>query len=373
MTLKQRNAGIIRTSIIGIIGNIFLAGAKITIGLIIHASSILSDGLNNFTDFLSSIITIVGTKLSTKRPDKKHPFGHGRIEYISSTIIGFIVLVVGFLAINDSVNSMINYYTTGELASFSIVSLIIVAVAIVVKLAIAIIYKINAKKYNSLTLKASGTDALFDVLLTTGTLVSSLVGYFFNFYIEGYVGLIIAAFIIKSGIQIIIEAMGQLVGKRIDADFSNKVKQDIASIAGVNGVYDLIIHDYGNEKYIGSVHVGVSNTLDAHEIQEIERAIAREMYLKYKIIMTAGVYAENKETPLSNKIRARILELMKENANIMQLHGFFVDEKDGYVSFDLVFSFEEKKPEEYIEEMRNKLQSEFASLKFIINIDYDFS
>ncbi len=373
MTNKQRNNGIIRTSIIGIIGNIFLATSKIIIAIIVSSASILSDGLNNFTDSLGSIITIVGTKLSMKKPTKKHPFGFGRFEYITSTIIGFIILAVGLTAVNDSIVSLIDYYSKGEKASFNLVSIIIVAVAIFVKLALAIIYKINAKRYNSLTLKGSGTDAFFDVILTSATLVSALVGFFFDFYIEGYVGLIIAGFIIKSGIQLIIEAMSQLLGKRLDSEFTNKLKQEIASINGVMGVYDLIIHDYGNNKFIGSVHVGVANTLDVHEVQELERAIQKEVYMKHGIIMTVGIYAQNRETEFSNKIRGRIFELIKDNKNVIQLHGFFVDEKDSYVSFDLVFSFDEKKPEEYVSQIKEILQKEFKDLTFIINIDYDFA
>ena len=369
----RRSRGIIGSSIIGIVLNAFLATLKIVLGIIIASSSILSDGLNNLTDSLGAIITIVGTKLSMKRPTKKHPFGFGRFEYITSTIIGIIVIVVGVSAIRESISSIIEYYSTGVMASFSYVTLILIGVAILVKAIIAIVYIIGSKRFKSLSLKGSAKDSFFDILLSVATLIAALVGILWNFYIEGYIGIIIGIFIIKSGIEIVIEAMGHLIGNRTEEELSKSIKQDIASLKDVKGVYDLILNNYGNNKYIGSVHVGIPSRKSAHEVQEIERSIQNLMYSKYGIIMTVGIYVDNVETELSNKIRARIFELIKDNKNILQLHGFYVDEKDHYVNFDLVFSFDERKPNEFVSKAKETLEKEFSSFAFIINIDYDYA
>ena len=178
----NREKTIVRTSVIGIIGNIFLVGFKATIGFIAGSISIIMDALNNLTDALSSIITIVGTKLSNKKPDKKHPFGHGRIEYITSTIIAALILFAGGLAIYESIKSIIEYFDTKELPQFNIISLVIIGVAILVKVGIGIFYKIQGKRVNSSSLKASGTDALFDAILSTATLVGAIFAYTLHLY-----------------------------------------------------------------------------------------------------------------------------------------------------------------------------------------------
>ena len=370
---KKRNAGIISTNIVGIVLNLILVGFKLTVGFIIHATSIITDGLNNFADSLNSLISIIGTKLSGKKPTRKHPFGFGRFEYITSTIIGIVILVVGALAIKDSIESIIEYYTTRVLADFNLFTIIMIGVAIAIKLIMALIYRINAKRFDSMNLKALSADSFFDALLSTATLIAAIVGMVWGFYIEGYVGILIGGFIIKSGVEVLIEAMGHLLGKRVDEELSKQIKQDILSINGVSGVYDLILNNYGHDKYIGSVHVGVSNEMDAHEVQELERAINILMYTKYKIIMTTGIYAKNKETKDSKEIYTSLMELVKDNSNILQVHGFFVDEKDGYVNFDLVFSFDEKDPKSIVESIKKNLEEKHNKYVFIINIDYDYS
>ncbi len=370
----KRNNGIIATNFVGIFLNLILVGVKLTIGFIIHATALITDGLNNFADSLNSLISIIGTKLSGKRPTKKHPFGFGRLEYVTSTIIGIVILVVGLIAIRDSIESIYDYYANGRQgADYKVYALIIIGVAILVKLVMALMYRINAKRFDSINLKALSTDSFFDALLSLATLISAFMMFFWHIYIEGYVGILIGCFIIKSGIEILVEAMSYLIGKRVDEEFSNNVKKDIASIEGVNGVYDLILNNYGHDKYIGSVHVGVSGKLDSHQVQELERDIAKVMYEKYHIIMTTGVYAQNKDTEISKNIYSKVIELMKNYPQIIQIHGFFVDEKDGYVNFDLVFSFKEKKPEAIIEEIKATLSNEFSQFTFIINIDHDYS
>lgn len=375
MTEIQRTKGIVSTSIIGIVFNFILAFFKIAIGIIVSSTSILSDGFNNFSDSLSAIITIIGTKLSSKRPTKKYPFGFGRLEYISSTIIGIIILMVGILVIRDSIEGIISYWSdpTHPLPSFTVVTLIIIGVAIFVKLFLGIFYKIQGKRHNSLSLKGSGTDALFDALLSTLTLISALVAFFFQIYIEGYVGIVIGGFIIKSGVQIVIEAMSHLIGKRGEEELAKAIKQDILSIEEVNGVYDLILNNYGNDKFIASVHIEVKHNISAHEIQELERQIQTLMYTKYSIIMTVGIYVENEENEESQKIKSKVLELIHMNKNIIQIHGFYVDKKDGYVNFDLVYSFDEKDPVKYNEFLKQELTSLFPLYRFIINVDYDYA
>lgn len=371
--IVKREKTIVKTSIIGIIANVLLVGFKATIGFIAGSISIVMDALNNLTDALSSAITIVGTKLSNKRPDKKHPFGHGRIEYITSTIIAALILFAGGLAIYESIKSIIDYFNNKTLPSFTIWQLIIIGVAILVKVGVGIFYKIQGKKVNSSSLKASGTDALWDAALSTATLVGAIFAYTLHVYVEGYLGIIIGLFILKSGIGILKESFSLIIGERHDKDEIIQIREDICKIEGVKGAYDLIINSYGPNQSIGSVHIGVSGDLTAREVQVIERNITALAYLKYNIIMTVGIYADSLESEDAKAIHQYVLSIVKDNVNVLQLHGFFLDDKEKFCNFDLVISFDEKEPEKLVANIQKQIEDKFPGYKVLINIDKDYS
>ena len=371
----NREKTIIRTSIIGIIANILLVGFKAFVGFLAGSISIVMDALNNLTDALSSIITIIGTKLSNKKPDREHPFGHGRVEFITSMIIAFLILFAGGLAIYQSIKSIIEYFSSGDktLPTFEWYSLVIIGVAILVKIGIAIFYKIQGKRVKSEVLKASGTDAMFDAILSTATLVGAIFAVTLHWYVEGYLGIVIGLFILKSGIDVFRGSVSSIIGERHDSMETKAILADINSVSGVKGAYDLIIHSYGPNKFVGSVHIGVDSGLSAKEIQVIERNIAALMASKYNMFMTVGIYADNVDGNLAKEIRTKIQEFMKNNANILQMHGFFVDEVQKFCNFDLVFSFNEKEPEKRIEEIRKALEEAYPDMTFYIQLDRDYS
>ena len=373
MKNNNREHVIIRTSIIGILGNVLLVGFKAAVGFIAGSVAIVLDALNNLTDALSSTITIIGTKLSNKKPDRKHPFGHGRVEYITSTLIAALVLFAGGMAIYESIISIIDYFKEGKMPDYSVVSLIIIGAAVLVKLGLAIYFKIQGKKVDSDALKASGTDALWDSILSTATLVGAIFAYTLNWYVEGYLGIIIGLFILKAGIGILRESISSIIGERYDPEETKQILEDISAVHGVKGVYDLILNSYGHKKNIGSVHVGVDGKLTAVEVQTIERQITLMMYQKHNTIMTVGIYADNVDSPESQKIRSFLTKQMKEHSTILQLHGFFVDAKSKFCNFDLVISFDEKEPEQLIEAIKEALQKEFPDFYFYIQLDRDFS
>ena len=204
---ELREKEIIKTSFIGIIGNFFLVAFKAFVGIIAGSISIIMDAVNNFTDALSSIITIIGTKLSNKKPNKKHPYGYGRIEYITSTLIAMLILFAGCMAVYESIESIIDYFNNGTMPSFEIYSIIIIASAILIKVGIGLVFKGKGKKLDSDALKASGMDALFDSILSTATLVGMFIAKYANLYVEGYLGIVIGLFIIRSGFEVLKESM----------------------------------------------------------------------------------------------------------------------------------------------------------------------
>ena len=373
MDEKVREKEIVKTSFVGIIANIMLVGFKAFVGFIAGSISIVMDALNNLTDALSSIITIVGTKLASKRPNKKHPYGYGRIEYITSTLIAALILFAGGAAIYESIKSIIDYFQNGTMPQFEIYSIIIIAAAILVKIGIGLYFRAKAKKIDSDALDASGKDALFDSILSTSTLVGMIVAKFFDIYIEGYLGIIIGLFIIKTGIEVLKESLSSIIGDRFDKEIVTSIKKDINQIDGVLGSFDLILNSYGYNKSIGSVHIGVKDNLTAKEIQEIERQITYLMFEKYNTIMTVGVYAENISDEESRNVYAGILDIIKEYKHVLQIHGFYYDNQKKLINYDLVISFDDEKPLETIEEIKEKTMNKNTGFEVIINYDQDFT
>ena len=360
----DRNKEIIKVSIFGIIVNLILVAFKAVIGIIVNSIAIILDAVNNLSDALSSIITIIGTKLSNKKPDKKHPYGHGRIEYFSSVIIAIIVLIAGVTAFKEIIHP--------EAAEYSIVSLIIVMVAVFVKFFFGRYVKKQGKKLNSGSLVASGTDALSDSILSLSTFIAAVISIIWHISLEGYLGVIISIFILKSAIDILKEAIDDMIGTRADPELTQKLREFINSYEDVLGVYDIIIHNYGPNKIIASVHIQVDDNITAKEIHKITRRIIVDVYNKFGIILTMGIYASN-DTGKYKEIKEYIGSIIKDYKYIIQMHGFYVDEEDNAISFDLIFDFDELEPQKKIEEIVQKLKNKYPEYSFNIILDTDIS
>ena len=373
MDKNIREREIIKTSFIGIFGNIILVLFKAFVGIIAGSISIIMDAVNNFTDALSSFITIIGTKLANKMPNKKHPYGYGRIEYITSTLIAMLILFAGGTAIYESIKSIIDYFKYGSMPQFEIYSIIIIASAIFVKVLIGLFFRYKGKKIDSNALRASGLDALFDSVLSLSTLIGMIIAKYANVYIEGYLGILIGIFIIKSGFEVLKESLSSMIGDRFEKEYINEIKNEILNVSGVLGCYDLILNSYGHNKNIGSVHIGVSDELTAIQIQAIEREISNIMYNKYDTIMTIGIYAENLSDDFSKNIYGKILEIINKYEHVLQIHGFYVDYSSRSIYYDLVISFDDDKPAETIRKIKEETLKIINDYNIVINYDQDFS
>ena len=264
---NEREKIVIKTSIISIISNIILAGFKAFIGLLANSIAIISDSINNLSDALSSIITIVGTKLAGKAPDKKHPYGYGRIEYMTSMVVSAIVLYAGITALVESIKKIIH----PEIVDYTTITLIILVAGIIVKFALGIYVKKKGKDVNSDSLVASGSDAFNDALLSISVLTSAIIYMIFNISLEAYVGVLLSIFIIRAGLELIKESIDNILGMRIDSSLAKAIKKEIAKEKDVQGAYDLVLHDYGPDKYSGSVHIEVPDTLSASDIDNLQK------------------------------------------------------------------------------------------------------
>lgn len=367
-----REQTIIRTSIFGIVGNIILVGLKATIGIIVGSIAIVLDAVNNLTDALSSIITIIGTKISNKRPNKKHPFGYGRLEYLTSTLIGFVVLVAGGSAIFESIKALIASTKDTSGAEYTLIALIIVSLAVIFKIIIGTIFIRNGKRVNSDSLKASGTDALMDAVLSFSTLVAAMITYFISpsFSVEAILGIIIGLFIIKAGIEILKESLSSVIGERSDNELVQNIKQTVLEHKEALGFYDLIINSYGENKKIASAHMEVDENMRAHEIHIITKHIQEDVYERYGVILTLGVYAKEN---LSPEIKNDIERIIKDYPEVLEMHGFFVDEANLVVSFDLVIDFDCDYPDKTVSKIKQELEKLYPAYKFLVVIDADIS
>ena len=336
MNVKEREKVIVQTSIIGIATNVMLVAFKMTVGLISNSIAVILDAINNLSDALSSVITIVGAKLAGKAPNKKHPLGYGRIEYITSMIVAAIVLYAGITSLVESVKKIIH----PEKAEYSIVTIIIIAVAVIVKLLLGTFVKKRGKKVNSGALIASGSDALFDAILSASVLASALVYMFFHISLEAFIGVVIAIFIIKAGIEMLIETLDDILGKRADKELVLRIKKLINEEEEVRGAYDLIINNYGPNKNIASVHVELPDTMTVEEVDKLTRKLEEKIYKETAVILTGvGVYSHNTKNDEASAIRNNVQKIVTAHDYVLQMHGFYLDMENKKMRFDTVLTF----------------------------------
>lgn len=333
----NREKAIVKTSIVGIVTNLLLVMFKAFVGLISNSIAVILDAVNNLSDALSSVVTIIGAKLGAKQPDKKHPLGYGRIEYLSSMIVAALVLYAGITSLVESVKKIIH----PETAEYSTVSIIIISVAIVVKMFLGMYVKKQGKKVNSGALAASGSDALFDAVLSSSVLASAIVLLIFDISLEAYVGVIIAIFIIKAGIEMMIETLNDIIGKREDSDIGKELRKIICEEESVLGVYDITLFNYGPNKNYGSLHIELPDTLNVDDVDRITRRIQVDVFKKTGVILTGiGVYSFNTSDDQAARIRNAIQKKVMSHEWALQFHGFYADTKEKTIRFDVVISFD---------------------------------
>ncbi len=368
-TAQNRDRIIIKTSIVGIITNVFLAAFKAAIGLLSNSIAVTLDAVNNLSDALSSVITIVGTKLAGKEPDKKHPMGHGRIEYLSSMIVAAIVLYAGITSLTESVKKIIH----PEKPDYATVSLIIIAVAIVVKLILGKYVKHNGQKVNSGALIASGADASFDAILSASVLASAVIFIFTGLSLEAYVGVIISVVIIKAGIEMLVETLDEILGKRADSGLTGQIKQILNEEEGVRGAYDLILNNYGPDRNYASVHLELPDTMTVKEVDLLSRRVEREVYSRTGVILTGvGVYSYNTGNDQAAQIRNQVQKMILSHDWALQMHGFYIDTEEKSMRFDVVFSFDIQ-PEEGLEILNREVAEAFPDYDLQIVPDVDIT
>ena len=365
-----RERTIVRTSVVGIVANVFLAAFKAVIGLMSNSIAIVLDAVNNISDAGSSLITIVGTKLAGREPDKKHPFGYGRIEYLSAMIISVIVLYAGVTSFVESVKQIIH----PETPDYSVVSLVIVAVAVVVKILLGRYVKAVGVRVNSDSLINSGEDATLDSVISASTLVAAGIFLIFRVSLEAWLGALISLVIIKSGVEMLRGTISQILGERNDAQLARSIKQTVMSFPEVQGAYDLVLNNYGPDTWNGSIHIEVPDTCSAEQLDPLIREITMKVLREHRVILTAvGVYSVNTRDPEIIEIRKRVNEIAFSHPHVKQLHGFYLDREKKTLRFDIVVSLDAADRHAVCSEVTAEVQKAFPDYELQVAMDTDFA
>ena len=366
----SREKTIVRTSVIGIIANVFLAAFKAVIGLMSSSIAIIMDAVNNISDAGSSLITIIGTKLAGREPDKKHPFGYGRVEYLSAMVISVIVLYAGVTSLVESIKKII----TPDMPDYSTVSLIIVGAAVVVKIVLGRYVKSVGKKVNSASLVNSGEDATLDSVISASTLVAAVIFLIFDISLEAWLGAIISLVIIKSGFEMIKETVSQILGERNDADLAKSIKETVTGFPDVQGAYDLVLNNYGPDTWNGSIHIEVPDTYSADRLDQLIRSIQVKVYSEHNVILTAiGVYSVNTKDAEIIEAYKKVKDLVLSHEYIRQIHGFYMDKEKKTMRFDIVVSFDAEDRRAVYGKVTEAVGKEYPGYELQVAMDTDFS
>ena len=366
----SRERTIIRTSVIGIVANVFLAAFKAAVGLLSHSIAIVLDAVNNLSDAGSSLITIVGTKLAGREPDKKHPFGYGRIEYLSAMIISVIVLYAGITSFVESVKKIIH----PETPDYNAVSLIIVAVAVAVKILLGRYVKSVGEMVHSDSLVNSGEDATLDSVISASTLAAAVLFLLFHVSLEAWLGAVISLVIIKSSIGMLRDTISQILGERNDTVLARSIQQTVTSFPDVQGAYDLVLNNYGPDTWNGSIHIEVPDTYSADRLDRLIRDITMKVLREHRVILTAiGVYSVNTKDEEVIRTKERVREIVLAHEHVRQMHGFYLIKEQKAMRFDLVVSFDAEDRRAAFGKAVQDVRNAFPDYTLQVAMDTDFA
>ena len=366
----QRDRVIVRTSVIGILANAFLSAFKAAVGLLTGSIAITLDAVNNLSDALSSVITIVGTRLAGKKADREHPLGHGRIEYITASIIAVIVLYAGVTSLVESIRKIIN----PTRPDYSAASLAIVAVAVLVKVLLGRYVSRVGKRVKSDSLIASGKDATLDSIISASTLAAAVVFLLTRVSLEAWLGAVISLVIIRSGIGMLRDSFSVILGERVDSELAQGIKATVCGFPEVHGAYDLILHNYGPDMMIGSVHIEVPDTMTADQLDPLEREIARKVLAEHHVFLVGiSVYSMNTRDIGVARMHREIRRMVMSHDFVLQMHGFYASETEKVIRFDIVIDYAAPDRVGEYHEIVAQIQQAYPDYHLQVSLDVDIS
>jgi cation diffusion facilitator family transporter len=372
---KVRNSYGYLGGIIGICVNAILFAIKLSVGLITGSIAVTADAFNNLSDAASSVITIVGFKLASKPADVEHPFGHGRIEYISALIVSFMVMLVGFQFIKASFDRIINPTPV----TFELIPFILILVSITAKIWLSRFNNFVGKAINSAALQASSFDALGDVFASSCVALSLLISRWTTFPIDGYIGILVALFILYSGFSLTKDTLSPLLGEAPDKELVENIKNGVLSYEHINGVHDLVIHNYGPGRCMASIHAEIPCDISVVTIHEIIDRAEKELSNKLKVFLVIHMDPINTDSAEVNKAREELESVLRKFPLVKSMHDFRVvgDGAHKNLIFDLVVEhtkgFSSKDEETLKKSIDRELKLIHKQYNAMITVDRDFT
>lgn len=366
----NRNREIIKVSIIGVVGNLFLSVFKFMVGHVTNSIAIITDAVNSLTDAMSSVILIVGTRLSEKEPDRKHPFGYGRVEYISTLIIGGLIVYAGITVFLESVQRLLH----PEPSEYSVRSLVIVAVALLIKIGLGVYQMRKGRECDSAGLTAAGHDSVEDSLETAAAFLAAVIHVETGISLESYVGIAISVIILRTGIMTLLETVSSILGERVESGLAAKVRDSIMSFPEVDGVFDLVIHNYGKEKLYGSAHIEVADVLTAAWIDNLQRAVTNKVFEDTGVEMLGlTIYAENSRDEDIAAMKKSVRKIVEDIPHVTGMYGFYLDKIDKEIKFDVVTDFDAEDSRSIEREIAEKTAALYPDYNIRINVKKDIA
>lgn len=365
----DRMKKVVTVSIVGILVNVALGVIKIIVGNAANSVAVTSDAVNNFADSISSLVTIITMIIVGKGATRKHPFGFGRVEYFSSIIISVLVLFTGGEFMVESIKHIIHPAAT----SYGNIALVLLVVAILAKIFLGLYTRRQGKKANSPNLVASGQDALSDAILTGVTFVGALLSRFAHWNIDGWIGAIVSIFVLKSGLEILLDVVNKLLGDRPDAELGDMIMKEITAAPGIIGAYDLILHNYGPNIFIGNVNVELDEQLSIRDAYEIVKPLSVKIANEYGVFMYFGFYAVNTTDEKTMEMNRKVKDTLLKDPDVLQVHAFYVEQDKKFMSFDVVLDFNVKDQLAKEKAIRDKVHSLFPDYEVEMVFDKDYT
>lgn len=360
------------TGAVGIVLNLILFGGKLFAGIITGAISITADAVNNLSDAGSSLVTMAGMRMAGRPADKEHPFGHGRLEYVSGLIVSFIILLMGYELGKDSIMKIIH----PEEVTFSLLSVGILVASVLVKLYICIYNRKFGKLINSSAMKATAMDSLSDCISTVAVIIGLVVFAVFNVNIDGYVGVLVAVFILKTGIEAAKESLAPLIGQPPEKEFVDGIEKTVMEYEGVVGIHDLIVHNYGVGNNIISLHAEVPSEMGFMEAHELVDLIENDLREKYGALATVHMDPVETMNEVANEHKALVKKIISEISPSISMHDFRMTDgiKNRNLIFDVVVPYSLKISDAEIKRLiSEKIKNEDENLNAVITVDKEMT
>jgi len=370
----SRDGVIAVTSVLGVIVNVLVAGAKILIGALVHSIAIMTEGVNNASDAVTSMLAFVGSKLSKKHPDEKHPFGYGRIEYLASLVIAVLILITGFEFLTGAVETIYKEFILHEKSELDVdvISLIIVAVSAAIKLALGLYTIKMGKKVDSAALVGVGTECRNDCLASVLTIVSSVIFILFGFSVDAFAGLIISALLIKAGFDLLKDTVGDLIGRPGEHELASKLYKEIRSTDGVLAAADMMLHNYGPDSWSGSVNLELDHKMTVGEIYEFLHALQLRIMHEYKVTMVFGIYAVDNDREEMKELRKYIAGFVRSHEHVTSYHAVYIEPTNEKMYCDLIVDYKLKDWDTLRNDFTEYMKQKYPEQTLELTIETDF-